>query len=708
MTFDNDGSGDPCDNCQYTFNDTQNDRNSDGKGDACDCNDGYMGSGEEGADCGGICQERCGEKYQNCVEISGIRTCIESKCIPVLGNGAPTGSLDVVFIPDEDYNGDMDAFRNDVMTLIESGYFGATEFEQNSRKFNFYYYASADAENSGDYQPVCAKFDLPLDFYLHCGFSDSNAIVWHPGGRSCSGFNAFSTGSSGLKTVVHETGHNIFGMKDEYCCDGGYDQPSAPFPNIFHSLDECEALSQDPNSCINFCPETKSWGSNQDCRNFAASNGLNPDQCVGNFSPNWCNWRGEGYRECCSDWGDGWWKSDPDFCYMKSGTVFGPDCSARVLDRLDSNYVQISSLNGPSQKAISPSNLPITDPPKAVVLKYNIDDNLMKLLESNIIHGYAPDHYTENGSFLVKEMSSEGKELFSIFIRDPRELHIFEHEDGKPGMKMVKDVDFTVVLPFVEFLKEIIILDAQTGDVLHSTDISRAILDFCAKKNFQDPQCLVSDLDNDGISDPNDNCPLTQNPDQADQDGDGLGDACGNEKPKDSLMPIPQKKDTFSYGPAINTTMSSEPYFAIPLGVGDVAAGGNMVKLKVEMKFEGPVDVYFGLYASSLDLFNVYILRPDHLFQTAAQGLIPWKSSVVGVSEGLLVKSMQSSCLPEFTPFSCWLQMLASLTISTYGSQILWSSPLQSDFDQTPFRATGFFVTKVSYWLYAVRQHQRS
>ena len=34
------------------------------------------------------------------------------------------------------------------------------------------------------------------------------------------------------------------------------------------------------------------------------------------------------------------------------------------------------------------------------------------------------------------------------------------------------------------------------------------------------------DFDSDGIPDFRDNCPITVNPDQADADGDGLGDAC--------------------------------------------------------------------------------------------------------------------------------------------------------------------------------------
>ena len=43
-----------------------------------------------------------------------------------------------------------------------------------------------------------------------------------------------------------------------------------------------------------------------------------------------------------------------------------------------------------------------------------------------------------------------------------------------------------------------------------------------------------TDSDNDGIPDENDNCPNTPNTDQADSDGDGIGDVCDEAEPTDS------------------------------------------------------------------------------------------------------------------------------------------------------------------------------
>ncbi len=45
---------------------------------------------------------------------------------------------------------------------------------------------------------------------------------------------------------------------------------------------------------------------------------------------------------------------------------------------------------------------------------------------------------------------------------------------------------------------------------------------------------LADDTDGDGRLDPDDNCPYTYNPDQADSDGDGVGDVC------DPVVDIPE------------------------------------------------------------------------------------------------------------------------------------------------------------------------
>src|SRR5206468_1951443 len=56
--------------------------------------------------------------------------------------------------------------------------------------------------------------------------------------RDCGGGGNFSAQKGGFGVVRHETGHAPFGLSDEYCCDGGYWQPSTD-PNLYSSQANC-------------------------------------------------------------------------------------------------------------------------------------------------------------------------------------------------------------------------------------------------------------------------------------------------------------------------------------------------------------------------------------------------------------------------------------------------------------------------------------
>ncbi|MEP3837558.1 MAG: cadherin repeat domain-containing protein, partial [Algibacter sp.] len=56
----------------------------------------------------------------------------------------------------------------------------------------------------------------------------------------------------------------------------------------------------------------------------------------------------------------------------------------------------------------------------------------------------------------------------------------------------------------------------------------------------------IVDTDGDGISDANDNCPETPNPDQADNDGDGTGDICDDDDDNDDIPDVDDNCPFFS------------------------------------------------------------------------------------------------------------------------------------------------------------------
>jgi len=336
------------------------------------CTDGVLDGDETGVDCGGSRCPAC------------------PACTPLLiGEPDTDHAIDVVYVMDTDYGTNRTTFVNDSWGLIRNGYFGNPKLAANRDKFNFYVHAG-----TGDYEEVCDHWTLPSGFSADCPFADAAVIVHRDPERDCrkGGSIRFSASYSGNRTVVHESGHGIFGMKDEYCCDGGYDELDR-MPNIFSSLGNCQAYARSAGytaaNCFKFCPTTKCWPGTAaaqascaafllgrdpaadttvcNCTAYALANGKDSSQCTAiratdcdqfwqGFwndrtvaaadltvtSPNWCNHHGNGVIECCDS---GWWKLDADpynaantgTCVMVSrGTDWGDTCNDRVEFKLRS------------------------------------------------------------------------------------------------------------------------------------------------------------------------------------------------------------------------------------------------------------------------------------------------------------------------------------------------------------------------------------
>ncbi len=130
---DGDGVGDACDNCPDHINPNQADINSNSVGDACDCFDVLQGANETGVDCGGVCGP--------CVSC----TWCGNSVVPIRLAGNYKSKIDIVFVPEQDYQGHMNQFINDAQTHIRNGYFRLDRGHHDPLpsfhdRFNFYYY----------------------------------------------------------------------------------------------------------------------------------------------------------------------------------------------------------------------------------------------------------------------------------------------------------------------------------------------------------------------------------------------------------------------------------------------------------------------------------------------------------------------------------------------------------------------------------------
>ena len=116
-----------------------------------------------------------------------------------------------------------------------------------------------------------------------------------------------------------------------------------------------------------------------------------------------------------------------------------------------------------------------------------------------------------------------------------------------------------------------------------------------------------------------------------------------------AIMQMPTAQEMFSYGPTTTPVIGADVATMMPIGVGTIATGGNMVTLQMTTgQFAGAMDMYFAVFAPSVDPFNVYLLHQDGSLQPASMGIAPWMSGVTGLDQTLF-SNIPSSQLPKGT-----------------------------------------------------------
>lgn len=181
--------------------------------------------------------------------LPGINDTVDPTVPPAFGSTifevyAPTPidqAMNIVFVPDEDY-GDLSvlsarqAFLDDVATMVYSGYWDNNMFAFNLPLFNFWYTTATgtvDPPNSG----ICPRTDFPREIRTEAAFADLYLLVHQDTLRDCRNGKKATTEPTSFGAVVHESGHALFDLPDEYCCDGGYGKLH---PVMYGELRGCE------------------------------------------------------------------------------------------------------------------------------------------------------------------------------------------------------------------------------------------------------------------------------------------------------------------------------------------------------------------------------------------------------------------------------------------------------------------------------------
>lgn len=244
------------------------------------CDNLVLDAFEQGIDCGGLFCPLC----VHCDWCTGSVT-------PLRIRGTPDDKIDVIIVPDDSYAGNATGFIEDLRLAILNGYYASSPIYLNRDKLNIYYMTSL--ANVTAY-PECG-FSPPeggcSGFKSATTFADSIAVIHSDDFRDWAGTKCdrrvFTSEPTSYRTFVHESGHSLFGLKDEYCCDSSYSQNN-PNPNIFSSESACRSdaptLGRSPDDCVEFCPD--------------------------------------GSGNC----GDGYWKSEPETCVMRCSQACGNNC----------------------------------------------------------------------------------------------------------------------------------------------------------------------------------------------------------------------------------------------------------------------------------------------------------------------------------------------------------------------------------------------
>ena len=132
-------------------------------------------------------------------------------------------------------------------------------------------------------------------------------------------------------------------------------------------------------------------------------------------------------------------------------------------------------------------------------------------------------------------------------------------------------------------------------------------------------------------------------------------------------MPMPTSGMMFSSGPTTDPVIGSGPQDTMPMGVGTVAMGGDMLTIHAEVgQFEMPMDMYFELYMPSIDPFNVYLLNQQGGLEPASMGMSPWITGVTSIDEMPFGADIPTSMLPKGTYYLGLMATPAGSNMETY------------------------------------------
>jgi len=436
MDYDCDGVVNSADNCPTIANPPQTDTDADGIGDACDNCPTVYNLGQEDTDADGVGDlcDNCSEAYnpdQADADGDGQGDACQT-CIPLSFKGPSSGKIDLLFIPDADYGGDFGRFQNDIADLVVNAMWATPPINQTSehQKFNIYITrlkGDAYIDANGD-----SQLDIPIQVTSDCPFIDVRAVIhltqppfrdWRSGTDFCAVYSSTS-GPVIYFNFMHEFGHAVFNLADEYCCDTHYFLP-IPHPNIWQLESNCEE-------------HRAYYGFSSACEYFC------------HFEQGNC--------------GAGWWR------------LQGPS----LMD----GYADLALSDGYGEAGLLRAEwvLDQYEPPKAAFVSTDSDESWIMLtiryeegafavLDKSLIIGIGPDRIIASPPGLSLITKSFGDSTLDVSaVADPRVVYLDDPNTGGFTNRRTSAV-FTVLVPYFSTGAEIALADTN------GTELTRINID---------------------------------------------------------------------------------------------------------------------------------------------------------------------------------------------------------------------------------------
>lgn len=164
---------------------------------------------------------------------------------PVYCQGDPDDVFDLIFIPDTDIT-NLNTFYDHCKGAVEEAFFDEPHTRFWRRQYNYYINPERGTATDYDNIGVDGLHQVPSN-NANLTFAEGRVLMHQNNLRDYASGGLFSTEMQNRGTILHESGHSLYSLADEYA--GGAHWEETDFPNNWATLSGAQAAGNDYGSC---------------------------------------------------------------------------------------------------------------------------------------------------------------------------------------------------------------------------------------------------------------------------------------------------------------------------------------------------------------------------------------------------------------------------------------------------------------------------